>query len=294
MDFTELEGILSQLKSLEGQDTVAMEQRVNLLKMFGHIAHRLLFVECFKLSFQKLKSGQPPETPEGQKANKGDLADLYRFKPRGKQQAQRTVIAQEICGAIFEEADNTGETDGQDVFSPRGLWPRELVRIYNLYKDKKLQDFIDPAVPSRWEFSRLPEPYRTEWLDSLDEGNFEISASIGSALLHWVDSKLHEEHWQRRHRTKLLWQQLADLQPPMTWGEVMWNCVSYLTDPEEKERRKELDQFFAPSKRHCITCGRTFKASKYNPGRQRCPRCSTRVRVQRWREKKRNESKRYN
>lgn len=292
MEYNELDPLLNQLKSLKGQDITTREQRVSLLARLAHKARRAAFRESFILTYEKLKSGHLPEESEKRPVKSGDLADLHKFKPRGKQQARREVIAQEICEILFEDIDNPFAIDSETPLNARRLWPQDLIRIYNLYKDKSLQDFNDPKVPSRWECSGLPEPYRTEWLDSIEGGSSELSASIGSTLLHWIDRRRDEKNWQIGRPRISLWHDLETLQPPLTWGELMWHCVYYLNDSERKERLKELDKYFSPD-RHCIICGQIFKISKYNPGHVRCPRCSRNIRARRYREKNRNESRRY-
>jgi len=283
MDTKELDLLIEKLKKLEGQDAETRERRVSLLASLERKAGHAAFRESLLLSYEEQKRKKLPKASKKLSVSRGDLADLYKFKPRGGRQDLKELIAQEICEILFEDIDDPSAIDGGTPLKASRLWPFELIRIYNIYKKMKLNGFEDPKVPSRWYFSKLPEPYRTEWIDDIDKGNVELSASIGSTLLHWIAKRRYEINFQAGSYSISLWRELDALHPPLTWGELMWHCVYYLNNLNRIERLKELEQYLTPD-RHCITCGEIFGTSKYN--RQvRCPRCNRNARAQRWRDR---------
>jgi DNA-directed RNA polymerase subunit RPC12/RpoP len=290
MQLDELGEIINQLKGVDGEDIIAMEERINLLKRTQEAIHRLLFVECFKLALTKRELGLPVEPPEKEPDEKSRfLADLNKFRPRGKQERERQLIAQEICHALFEvEKGVTCRPDGSGLELTK-LWPMWLLGIYNRYKDMRLQDFRDPAIPSRRNFSDLPEAERTEWLKGVDDGKFELCALAAHELLEYLDRNRQRERWEKNHRIRPLWEALNELEPPLSWGEVLWHLIFYLTVQGERRLLRELDPYFPSRRRRCILCGKSFEVSKYNPGYWRCPSCSGKLRVQQWRERKRKD-----
>lgn len=292
MRLERLEQLVIRLKSLQGDDINTIKGRLDLLNEASQIIHRLRFIAALELALEKIELGESQDGWNDEQEGKqlkpiGKYRfreDLSRFKPR-QNRAERQRIALEVCDALLEveiKVKQHLEANGYDP-KPR-LWSMWMLALYNRYSDMKLQDFFDPAVPSRRDFSELPIPYRDEWLKGIDHGRVEHSACVGYEVLNQAESERQKERWERDHSIKPLADELNKLEPPLTWGETIFHYISYLTESGGGEALKELDEFF-PAKRHCIECGKFFEVDKYNPGRYRCKTCSTRLRVQRFRKK---------
>jgi len=294
MSLEKLEQLVTRLKQLQGDDIDDLRARLELLnEELPEIIHRLRFTTSLKLALTKMRPG---ESQVGWKEEEeehvkpvgkfGFYKDLSKFKPP-KKRTQRYGIALEMCDALFRvEAKVEQYLESRGFDTVQNQWPMWLVGLYNRYGNMELQDFFDPAIPSRRDYSDLPSEYRSEWLKGVDEGRFEYLALVGHEVLQEAEGERKKERWERNHSIKPLTDILSELDPPLTWGEIVFHYISYLTESRDTEMLKELDPFF-PAKRHCIECGGVFELDKYNPGRFRCKTCSVRTRVQRYRAKKR-------
>lgn len=294
MSLEKLEQLVTRLKQPEGYDIDDLRARLELLnEELPEIIHRLRVTTSLKLVLAEMLVG---ESQVGWKEERkkhvkpvgrlGFYEDLSKFKPP-KNRRQREDIALQICDALFRveaKVKQYLESCGSDTEENR--WPEWLVGLYNRYGNVKLQDFSDPAIPSRQDLQDLPSGYGSEWLKGVDEGRFEYFAVVGHKVLQEAESEREKERWERNHSIKPLTDILDELDPPLTWGEIVFHYISFLTESRDTEMLKELDPFF-PLKRHCIECGGVFELDKYNPGRFCCKTCSLRLRVQRHRDKKR-------
>ena len=97
-----------------------------------------------------------------------------------------------------------------------------VFRIYDRYGNMKLQDFFDPAIPSRQDLQDLPNEYRSECVKGVDERRFEYLAVVGHEVLKEAESEREKERWERNHSIKPLSDILNELAPPLTWGEIFF------------------------------------------------------------------------
>ena len=85
--------------------------------------------------------------------------------------------------------------------------------------------------------------------------------------------------------------QLKELNPPLTWGEVLYNFYRYLHenshDETLKKEKMELDRlFYSPGRRYCFNCDQPFDVTKYHPYRSICSTCAAKKKQARWRAKR--------
>ena len=83
-------------------------------------------------------------------------------------------------------------------------------------------------------------------------------------------------------------QQLKELDPPLTWGEVLYRFYHYLhenrRDEALKKQKMELDRlFYPPGRRYCFECDEPFTVTKYHPYRSTCSSCAAKEKQAHWR-----------
>ena len=79
----------------------------------------------------------------------------------------------------------------------------------------KVQDFFDPAIPSRRDCSDLPEPSRSERLKRVDDGLFDSFAVAGYEILKEAEGKRRKERWEINHQKKTLADELLVFYPDL-------------------------------------------------------------------------------
>lgn len=150
-------------------------------------------------------------------------------------------------------------------------WPLWLSLLSNA---KGNQAVVDPR-PTPDE--KLPSCWRGKdtWLD---EDKFARE----------VFEKLNELLGDEEGRIR---RQLKELNPPLTWDEVLYNFYRYLHennyDETLKKEKTELDRlFYPPGRRYCFSCGQPFDVTKYHPYRSICSTCAAKKKQARWRAKR--------
>lgn len=183
--------------------------------------------------------------------------------PKGRL-AKGQVIALKVGEAVIELARSVQEYL-KDFECLKGLewmdrgpgWPDLLDELTRLH-DRALSDYLHP--PSEGQ-----EPFEEE---------------LARELLS-IEEKDRESHGNDK-----LSDELRHMNPPLTWGEVVYHI---LQDPDttEGKRGRALREFLSPfRKRFCLECDELFTVSKSSL-RLICPRCSTKLRKRRERERKR-------
>lgn len=86
-------------------------------------------------------------------------------------------------------------------------------------------------------------------------------------------------------------QELRNLMPPMTWGEILLHFLTSLEDNRGdvsvKAQSNQIGKYLFPlQKFYCILCDQLFSLDKLHLGRFICPRCRARLRKQRERQRK--------
>jgi DNA-directed RNA polymerase subunit RPC12/RpoP len=281
MELEHIRQILSCLDNLQGDGADCLKQRFDLLQRLEREVHRASFVAGLKLDFAESEQRSSQDDSETEKRQRPlslspswqYFKGLNRFKPAHNGE-ERENMAYELCFALFEfEKEVKRELEVRGCPYQRPIWTKWLAGLYHRYADMGLQDFFDPANPSRQDFATLPEPQRSEWLKDVDNGRCEYYALVGCTILAKANQNVER-----------LGDQLRRLVPPLTWGETIYHCISYLTDSHERELLAQLNEFYAPE-RHCLDCGELFTVDKYNRGRFRCPKCNHRRRSQSYRER---------
>ncbi len=89
--------------------------------------------------------------------------------------------------------------------------------------------------------------------------------------------------------------QVRELNPPLTWGEVLYRFYDYLhenrSDKILKNQKMELDRlFYPPGRCYCFECDMPFTVTKYHPYRSTCSRCAAKKKEAHWREKRDKQS----
>ena len=115
-------------------------------------------------------------------------------------------------------------------------------------------------------------------------GRFESFAVVGHEIIKEAERRQEKKRWESDHSVRPFANELNEIEPPLTWGEILFHYISVLIESRDREALKELDRFF-PAERYCIECGQVFEVDKYNPRRFRCKKCSGRLRVRRYRAK---------
>ena len=79
--------------------------------------------------------------------------------------------------------------------------------------------------------------------------------------------------------------QLKELDPPLTWGEVLCRFYHDLHENRHDEVLKsELDRLlYPPGSHYCSDCDEPFTVSKYHPYRSICSRCAAKRKQAHWR-----------
>lgn len=83
-------------------------------------------------------------------------------------------------------------------------------------------------------------------------------------------------------------QQLKEMDPPLTWGEVFYRFYRSLhenrSDETLKNEKMELDRLLYPPGHHyCFLCDEPFTVTRYHPYRSICSRCAAREKQASWR-----------
>jgi len=134
-------------------------------------------------------------------------------------------------------------------------------------------DFLD-------ELTRLHDSALLDYLHPPSEGQEPFEEELGREVLSLVEKD------QESHGSKKLRDDLRDMNPPLTWGEVVYYI---LRAPENTkgERGRALREFLIPFfRRRCLECDELFTVSKSSL-RLTCPRCSNKSRKRRERARKR-------
>lgn len=89
--------------------------------------------------------------------------------------------------------------------------------------------------------------------------------------------------------------QVRELDPPLTWGEVLYRFYDYLHenrhDETLKNQKMELDSlFYPPGRRYCFECDRPFTVTKYHPYRSICSSCAAKKKQAHWRAQRGKQS----
>lgn len=134
-------------------------------------------------------------------------------------------------------------------------------------------DFLD-------ELTRLHDRVLLDYLHPPSEGQEPFEEELAREVLSLVE-KDQESHGSRKLRDDL-----RDMNPPLTWGEVVYH---FLQDPENTKgkRGRTLREFLIPFfGRRCLECDELFTVSKSSL-RLTCPRCSNKLRKRKERARKR-------
>lgn len=171
-------------------------------------------------------------------------------------------------GLIFEIIDATATLGKsiEDRLQKRGFAGTDLLydylfAAYNYCNDRPLQDCFEPRKD--------------------ENGLSGYGELIASEILMRMEAERQTERREVNRETKGLLEELGQLSPPLTWGEVLFRFIE-----DDVSAREKLDElFFPPGRRYCFVCDKPFLLSKNNPGYFRCPRCSARMRQRRKRER---------
>lgn len=243
-------------------------------------ARHLKWITIIELALKENETDEAASEPEDEQCREtishGKRFNLegLRFKPL-KDRVKEQLVSASLWDALIEvESDVKEELRGDGFESEKPLWSFWLVGLHNRYSEMKVQDFFDPAIPSMRCYSDLPIRYQVEFR------RYELFACIGYKIVKKAEARRQKEIWEIDHNRKPLMDDLNELTPPLTWGEIIFHFVSWLTEIRDRRSLRELERFIPAG--HCIVCGKSFKVDKYNPGRFRCPTCNKRLRQQRW------------
>jgi len=176
--------------------------------------------------------------------------DLHGVTPWKHFSKERLDKGQELALAVGEgvvEFDRSAREDlRKDLpgWVDRGpQWP-EYLNALTWLNDRALLDYIKPD----WKEPKLSEEL------------------IARDVLSIVEKD------QESHGSKKIRDHLRDMNPPLTWGEVVYHFLSETTKGESGALREFLSLF---RKRYCLECDELFTAPKSS--RLTCRRCLNRL-----------------
>lgn len=133
-------------------------------------------------------------------------------------------------------------------------------------------DFLD-------ELTRLHDRALLDYLHPPSEGQEPFEEELAREVLSLVE-KDKESHGSRK-----LSDELRHMNPPLTWGEVVYHILQAPENTKGK-RGRALREFLIPFfRRRCLECDELFTVSKSSLCLT-CPRCSNKLRKRRERERK--------
>lgn len=101
-----------------------------------------------------------------------------------------------------------------------------------------------------------------------------------------------QEIWKMlMERDDKLCRELKDMTPPLTWGETLYHFLKDLEAnrdaPDADRKKKGVWKYLFPAREfYCLDCDRPFPVDSRHPGRFICPRCRTKERKRRERQRK--------
>jgi hypothetical protein len=185
-----------------------------------------------------------------------------------------------LRGIILQRLSKERLAKGQSLALVVGEGLIELDRSVGEY----LKDIGWADRGSRWpdylnELTWLRDKVLLDYLHPCPEGLKPHEELLAREVLSIV------EKGQESHGSKKLRDDLRDMNPPLTWGEVVYH---FMQDPENTKgkRGRTLQEFLSLfRKRYCLECDELFTGPKSGP-RLTCPRCSNKLRKRRERAKK--------
>jgi len=174
--------------------------------------------------------------------------------------SQRTLLIFEIIDVTATLAEYIENRLQKVGFARSNLLYEYIYRLDNHFKDKPVQDCF--------------EPIRNE------DGLYDSNEVLGSEILKRMQAERAKERYEVSHWKMGLLEELRQLNPPLTWGEVLF----YFIEDDVSARENLNGLVFPPGNRYCLECDKPFLLSKNNPGYFRCPRCSAKMRQRKKRE----------
>lgn len=278
--------LLTAYEALGGDDKSA-EQRIELLGRAHRQLHMLRAAQLVRTGVERARLKDAMRSPKNGLERHawnlelgspgGDFSDLRlklsKFKALGSE-ATRQQLAYEVVDAVQElDKEVRDELKGRGLECREPYLPEYLVGLYHRLADKPLQSCFVPPV------------FSTEGNKQL----FEFFDVLACEILEKLNRAREDERRESDHSKPTLLEELQGLVPPLTWGEVLYYHITYLTDNRDSIGLRALDKFF-PTQRYCLKCDRLFRVSKYNPGHFICPRCSAKARATRYRERKKSKA----
>lgn len=258
------------------------EDTLSLLQTFHVICEELRYLELIHRKMHMLRTSSrlkiglvimklEESAPQSGRQVKSKLAsvfdfdnpasfNLHRIKPKhltkdrlAKGQAIALVVGEgviELDWSMREYLKRLGLADTGP------LWPDYLNKLTWLH-NRALLDYLQPSSEERKPYEEL----------------------VAREVLSVVEKD------QECHGSIKLSDDLRHMNPPLTWGEVIYH---FLHDPQttKGERGEALREFLSLfNKRYCLECDELFTASKSSLSIT-CPRCSSKLRKRRERERK--------
>lgn len=184
------------------------------------------------------------------------LQAKFKFSGNERREGLISVISEAVA-TVAESIENELQKRG---FATKDLLYEYLLRLHNYYKDKPIQDCFEPIKN--------------------EVGLYDSNEVLGSEILKKMEAERAKERYEVNHRKMGLREELRQLNPSLTWGEVLFHFI----EDDISAREKLNGLFFPPGNRYCLECDKPFLLSKNNPGYFRCPRCSAKMRQRKKRE----------
>lgn len=252
-------------KELKAQSKDSIKESLKLLESTHEKIHRLWFSELSKAG---LKSDGRLKIKQLWKLKSdylfGDF-DSFRlevqkeFKFSGNEQRTRLIF--EIIDATATFAESIENRLQKRGFAQRDLLYDYLFSLHNHYKDKPVEHCFEPLKG--------------------ENGLSDSNELLAGEILQKMEAERAKERREVDSGKMGLLEELRQLNPPLTWGEVLF----YFIEDDVSARKKLNGLFFPPGNRYCLQCDERFRLSENNPGYFRCPKCSARIRQRRKRER---------
>jgi DNA-directed RNA polymerase subunit RPC12/RpoP len=262
----EFDEFLKKVLKVERNDSI--KESLKLLESTDKKIHRLWFSELSKVGLE----------PDGRLKLKqlwklksdylwGDFGSFRlelqkEFKFLGNEQGELLIL--EIIDATATLAEYIENRLQKGGFARRDSLYDYLYRLHNHFKDKPVQHCFEPLKG--------------------ENGLYDSNEVLASEILQKTEAERGKERYEVDSRKTGLLEELRQLNPPLTWGEVLF----YFIEDDVSTRGKLNGLFFPPGNRYCLQCNKFFLLSKNNPGYFRCPQCSARIRQRRKRERERH------
>lgn len=259
--------------ALAQEDIYALCKELRHLESIHHKMHRLRALGRLRLGLlmMELEEGEPQARRQLEKAlvSVFDIDSFAPFNLHGMMPKKRLpkerldkgqVTALEVGEGLIELDRSVRKYFKDRGWADRGpRWPEYLNQLTWL-RDRVLLDYLQPA-------SEGPKP---------DE------EKVAREVLCIVE-KSQESRGSRKLRDDL-----KDMDPPLTWGEVVYH---FLHDPIniKGKRGEALGEFLGLfRRRYCLECDELFTAPKSGL-RLVCQRCSNKLKKRKERERKKQQ-----